>query len=309
MEIIYSIEQLNTNKKTAVAVGYFDGMHLGHQELIRRMQEYARSNDLIPSILTFDMSGMRAEGKGERDLFPREHTLSMAEDMGVEVFTDIPFDSIRDMSPEEFCSVVADKTCLNAGAVFCGEDFRFGKDRAGTVADLEAYGTDMGFAVIRIDDVYINGSTVSTSKIKEAVEDGDIKTANRMLGFPYQLTGEVIHGNHLAKGLGFPTANQRYPSGVIVPKKGVYLTETEAFGERYRSITNVGTRPTLTEDTVSTAETHIIGFSGDLYGKSIKVFFYEFIRPEQKFDSAEELKQVVQENIAYTRNAIIDNFQ
>ena len=306
MVTIRDIRQLNTEKKTAIAVGYFDGMHLGHRELISDMCKYAEENDMLPVILTFDMSEMRAEGKGKKDLFPREHTMDQAERMGVEVFADIPFGTIRDMVPDMFCrTVLSGENSLNAGAVFCGEDFRFGKGRSGSVEDLKKCGKDTGFSVIVIDDVYIDGDIVSTSRIKEAMEDGNVQKANQMLGSPYSISGEVIHGNHLAQGLGFPTANVQFPINVVLPKKGVYLTETVIGQDRYRSITNVGTRPTITEDVLPTAETHILDFCGDIYGESITVYFYEFVRPEQRFSSIDELKQTVLENVEYARNAII----
>ena len=306
MEVIHSFEQLNIQKKTAIAVGYFDGMHLGHKALISEMVRFAGEKDMIPLLLTFDMSDLRAEGKGKKDLFSREQTINSAEELGVEVYAEIPFGEIKEMSPADFCiKVLTNGKGLNAGAVFCGKDFRFGKDRSGTVEDLKDFGEKMGYTAVVVDDVYINGEIVSTSRIKEAVEEGDIKTANSMLGRPYSVCGEVIHGNHLAQGLGFPTANQRFPSNVIVPRKGVYLTITEIEGIKHRSITNVGTRPTVTNDLLSTAETHILDFSGDLYGRNIAVEFYEFIRPEQKFRSVEELKNMVLDNIAYAREAAI----
>ncbi|MDO5138786.1 MAG: bifunctional riboflavin kinase/FAD synthetase [Oscillospiraceae bacterium] len=304
MEIIHSYGQLNMQKKTAVAIGYFDGMHLGHKELIRKMREYALENDLLPTILTFDMSRMRAEGKGKKDLFPREYTLNLAEEMGVKVYAEIPFSRIRDMNPDVFCrEVLASENGLNVGAVFCGNNFRFGKNRSGAVANLERCGEKARFSVEVIDDIYVDGEVVSTSKIKEAIEAGDIKIANNMLGRPYSIKGEVIHGNHLAQGLGFPTANQRYPANVLVPKKGVYLTITEIYGKQYRSITNVGTRPTVTNDEEATAETHILDFNNDIYGETIQVLFYDFIRSEQRFGSRQELVDTVISNISLARKA------
>lgn len=307
MDIILSFDQQDMKKKTAIAVGYFDGMHLGHRELIRKMCRYAEEKDLLPMILTFNMSELRAEGKGKKDLFLREHNMALAEELGVEVFADIPFGLICDMLPDEFCkTVLSGENSLSAAAVFCGEDFRFGKNRIGTVTDLYDCGEHLGFSVIAIDGVQIDGETVSTSKIKEAVTSGDIEKANRMLGTPYVISGEVIHGNHLARGMGFPTANILLREGIVSPKKGVYITETNIKGERYRSITNIGTRPTVTKDVISTAETHILDFDKDIYGENIEVFFYKFVRPEHKFDSAETLKQIVHANIALARDYKID---
>lgn len=308
MEIIHSYEQLNIPEKTAIAVGYFDGMHLGHKALISEMTRYAERKAIIPVLLTFDMSEMRAAGKGKKDLFPREYTINLAKELGVEMYAEISFGKIREMNPSDFCNkVLANVQGLNADAVFCGKDFRFGKNRSGAVQDLKRCGLELGYSTVIINDVYFNGEIISTSRIKEALEKGDVLMANSMLGRPYSICGEVIHGNHLAQELGFPTANQRYPSNVIVPKKGVYLTETEVDGTLFRSITNVGTRPTVTDDLMSTAETHILDFSGDLYGKNIVVKFYKFIRPERRFESIEQLKTIVKSDIQTAKSALLFN--
>ena len=307
MDITHSYKQLNIHKKAAIAVGYFDGMHIGHRKLISTMCKYAEEKDMTSVLLTFDMSELRADGKGKKDLFPREYNVFQAEKLGAEIFAEIPFADIRDMTPKKFCrEVLADEKGLHAGAVFCGEDFRFGKNRSGSVEELRLFGADNGYDVEAISGVYIGDELVSTSKIKDAIENGDIKKANTMLGEPYAMSGEVIHGNHLARGLGFPTANVLFPPNVVIPKKGVYLTETTIGEYKYRSITNIGTRPTLTDDVDSTTETHILDFSGDLYGKIITVIFYDFVRPEQKFFSVKELKCVVEDNIRYARRAVID---
>lgn len=303
MEIIRTIEKLNTEKKTAVAVGYFDGMHIGHQELIRQMLQCAKENDFLPAILTFDMHTFRAAGKGKHDLFPRSYTTHLAEKAGVELYVDLPFEEIRDLEPDQFASAVLGEGFLHAGAVFCGEDFRYGKGRAGDVDDLRTEGKKNGFTANIVKSVMLEGETVSTSRIKELMKAGNVREANRMLGKPYSLYGEVIHGNHLAQGLGFPTANIHLPAEILSPRKGVYLTETIVDGVRYRSITNIGTRPTITEDVKSTAETHILDFNENVYGDHILVEFYDFIRPEQKFESIEELRRIVLQNIKYARES------
>ena len=306
MEIIRTIGKLNTEKKTAVAVGYFDGMHIGHQELIRQMLQCAKDNDLLPAILTFDMHTFRAAGKGKHDLFPRSYTTHLAEKAGVELYVDLPFEEIRVLEPDQFASAVLGEGFLHAAAVFCGDDFRYGKDRAGNVDDLRTEGEKNGFTANVVDSVMLDGEAVSTSRIKEHMKLGEIREANRMLGKPYSMYGEVIHGNHLAQGMGFPTANIRLPAEILSPRKGVYLTETIVDGVRYRSITNIGTRPTITDDIESTAETHILDFDQNLYGKRIRILFYDFIRPEQKFGSAEELKHMVRSNIEQAMNALLE---
>ena len=303
MEIIRTIGKLNTEKKTAVAVGYFDGMHIGHQELIRQMLQCAKDNDLLPAILTFDMHTFRATGKGKHDLFPRSYTTHLAEKAGVELYVDLPFEEIRNLEPDQFASAVLGEGFLHAAAVFCGDDFRYGKGRAGDVDDLRAEGKKNRFNANVVESVMLDGEAVSTSRIKELMKLGEIKEANRMLGKPYSMYGEVIHGNHLAKGMGFPTANINLPAEILSPRKGVYLTETIVDGVKYCSITNIGTRPTITNDVESTAETHILDFDQNLYGKRIRILFFDFIRPEQKFESKEELRRIVLQNIKYARES------
>ena len=306
MEIIRTIGKLNTEKKTAVAVGYFDGMHIGHQELIRQMLQCAKDNDLLPAILTFDMHTFRAAGKGKHDLFPRSYTTHLAEKAGVELYVDLPFEEIRDLEPDQFASAVLGEGFLHAAAVFCGDDYRYGKGRVGDVDDLRTEGMRNGFTANVVESVMLDGEAVSTSRIKELMKLGEIREVNRMLGKPYSMYGEVIHGNHLAQGMGFPTANIHLPAEILSPRKGVYLTETIVDGVKYRSITNIGTRPTITDDVESTAETHILDFNQDLYGKRIRILFFDFLRPEQKFSSVEELRHIVKVNIEQARSALLE---
>ena len=301
MEIVHSVRKLNTKKKTAVAVGYFDGMHLGHQELIHRMIEYAKKYNYSPAILTFDMHILRAEGKGKHDLFPREYTMHLAEKEGIDFYIDLPFEEIRNLKPDQFAKNILGEQFLCADAVFCGSDFRYGRDRAGTIENLKLSGKENNFSVYEVEAVTLDGEIISTTRIKEFMKEGNVKEANRMLGKPYSICGEVIHGNHLAQLMGFPTANILVPDSILPPKKGVYLTETIFHGHNYRSITNIGTRPTITDDVKSTAETHILDFNDDIYGEKILVKFYEFIRPEQKFNNVEELKRTVIQNINYAK--------
>lgn len=304
MEIIRTIGKLNTEKKTAVAVGYFDGMHIGHQELIRQMLQCAKDNVLLPAILTFDMHTFRAAGKGKHDLFPRSYTTHLAEKAGVELYVDLPFEEIRDLEPDQFATAVLGNGFLHAGAVFCGDDFRYGKDRAGGVEQLIEEGKSNGFLVDSVACVVKDGDVVSTTRIKELIRRGAICEANRLLGRPYSISGEVIHGNHLAQSMGFPTANLLFPRNILSPPKGVYRTEIVIGDHAYSSITNIGTRPTVTQDTDFTAETHILDYDRDIYGEVVTIKFYEYIREERKFSSITDLINEVNADIDYVRNEI-----
>lgn len=303
MRIICSREEYTETRRAAVAVGYFDGMHIGHAELIRVMKREAEANGLAAVLLTFDMSALRAGGKGTKDLITRDQKLRLACESGVDYYVELRFDEVRELSPELFSAEILGTPFLNAAVVCSGTDFRFGRNRAGSVRDLEILGTQIGFRSIAVEEVRVDGIAVSTSLIKQKIRDGKITEANRMLGYSYQLEGTVIHGNHLAHGMGFPTANITLPEEIVSPKRGVYLSQTIIGERKYRSITNIGVRPTVTDDVEPTAETHILDFDGDLYGQKILLLLHEFIRPEQRFASAEELVGTVKENIRYARTA------
>ena len=299
MKIISGKTAYEETRKSAVAVGYFDGMHIGHMALIRAMMTTAETDGLASVLLTFDMSTLRAAGKGTQDLITRSQKIRIAEAAGVEYFAEIPFEEVRDLSPEEFAEQILGGGFLKAETVCIGADFRFGKGRAGSAEDLIRIGNEAGFRTLTVEEVRAGDAVVSTSAIKELIRNGRIEEADVMLGYPYRIEGTVVHGNHLAAGMGFPTANLLIPKETVPPRRGVYLSRTSIDGASYKSITNIGTRPTVTEDTEPTAETHLLDFTGDLYGKPIAVMLYEFIRPEQRFSSAEELIRTVRANIEY----------
>ncbi len=303
MKVICSREEYLETRRSAVAVGYFDGMHIGHAELIRVMKREAEKNGLAAVLLTFDMRSLRPDGKGAKDLITRDQKLRHARDLGVDYYVELRFNEVRDLLPEEFSAQILGSRFLKAAVVCSGTDFRFGRNRSGSAVDLADLGAVNGFRSIAVEEVCIGGEAVSTTLIKEKIRNGEIGAVNRMLGYPYQLEGIVIHGNHLAHGMGFPTANITLPEEIVSPKRGVYLSQTVIGNRKYRSITNIGIRPTVTDDVEPTAETHILDFDGDLYGQKILLLLYEFIRPEQRFSSAEELIETVKDNIRYARTA------
>lgn len=290
--------------RTAVAVGYFDGMHKGHLSVLETALDVSREQGLVPVILTFDMSRTRAAGKGSRNLFPDSFRDRKAEELGFSYCVTLDFGRIAPMDEETFVRDVI-RDGLNAACVICGCDFRYGNGRTGDVASLTSLCASMDIGVKSVSQVTVDGIPVATSVIKELLENGEVEKANRMLGYEYPVHGTVTHGNHIAHSLGFPTANLDMPADLVCPAKGAYFSLTEADGSVFRSVTNIGTRPTVTEDLIPTCETHILDFSGDLYGKEITVRLLQFLRPEQHFGSLDELIDAVNENVEYARNAII----
>ena len=293
--------------KNAVAIGYFDGMHRGHMSVLRQALEQAAGYSLSSAILTFDMSRTRSPGKGSRDLTSAGFRQKKAEELGFDYYIDLDFASISDMTEKEFVSRILGRGCLNAAVVVCGENFRFGKGRSGDVKSLRRLCGPYGIRVVSVEPLLYGGDAISTSRIKKLIENGDVATAAKLLGYPYFIEGTVVEGNRLAHTLGFPTANMDLSPSLVCPRRGVYLSRTEVDGQQWKSITNIGVRPTVTEDVIPVCETHLVDFEGDLYGKELKTELFKFIRPEKQFSSVEELKETVLQNVDYARTVVLDD--
>ena len=295
--MIETVKMEPLNIKTAVAIGYFDGVHTGHRMILDTAAAYAKQMSLHTAVVTFDMPGRRAEGKGSRDLITSQEKKRLISEAGVEYFVSPPFEDFCSLSGRDFVDRVLSRKCLNAAVVVCGDDFRFGRDRECGVRELARFCGPYGIQVFEQEALIMDGERVSSSRIKAELQEGNIQEVNRLLGYTYSVSGRVIHGNNKACELGFPTANILFPAECVLPKKGVYISDVVVNGERYRGVTNIGTRPTLTEDQQSVVETHIIGFSGDLYGSDMTVSLLRFLRPEKKFGTAGELAEAVRLNI------------
>ena len=218
----------------------------------------------------------------------------LLEDAGVEVLYSLEFSQVKDWEAEAFVEQVLFETCA-AQRLCCGEDFRFGRGARGDTALLQTLCDRRGVELTVVPPVKEGGEKVSSTRIRAAVEAGDISLANRLLGRPFGFSLEVIHGNHIGTGLGTPTINQAIPEGFVLPRFGVYASWCRVGGEYFYGVTNVGVKPTVGSDRVL-AETWMPEFQGDLYGKRVRVFLLEFLRPEKKFGSLEELKAAIQTN-------------
>ena len=276
------------------AIGYFDGVHLGHEAVLSAAVGSAGKRGYKSAALTFDLTGFRPGGKGNADLMTREQCFERIAALGLDYTVVIPMDAVRSYTPDVFAgTILRDK--LRVKELFCGDDFFFGRDRAGTAEVLRAEGEELGFTVSVVPSVTVGGSPVSTSRIKEMVSSGDIAGASMLLGRHYSYSGTVYEDKHLASQMGFPTANQHFPE-IVRPRPGVYISEALTNGIRYRSVTNLGTRPT-TGGGEYISETHILGFSGDLVGRDLTVELLAFRRPEIHFPDTEQLKAAVFEDI------------
>lgn len=292
------------NQRKVIALGFFDGVHLGHGALLRRVAERARELDAVPCAFTFDRSPAAAltgktvpllSGVDDRGLLMRER-------YGIQEVIVAPFDVMRQMDWQDFVAQYLQKE-LNVIHVVAGHDFHFGYKGEGTPRRLAEKCGRLGVGCDIIPKVELDGITVSSTYIRMLVAAGDMEGAARFLGHPHTLSGQVVHGSELGRTLGTPTANLLVTEGVIAPAFGVYAGKVFLPGGEIKlAVTNVGVRPTVNEDkTAVTVEPWILDYHGDLYGQDIRVEFYAHLRPERKFPSVQALRDAILENARQTR--------
>ncbi|MDL2232616.1 riboflavin biosynthesis protein RibF [Ruminococcaceae bacterium OttesenSCG-928-L11] len=290
MRVFATLDMEFPRESTCVALGLFDGLHPGHMQVIRAAVEKARELRKVSCVFTYTVSGALPGNKVQGRLLSDTRFYRILEELGVECVIRPDFSEFCDLEPERFAEEFL-RGRMGACHVACGEDFRFGKGAAGTVDTLRRqFGGADSLTVLPM--VRQDGGTVSSSRIREFIQAGEIETANAMLGRRFAIDFEVVHGRALGRTLGSPTINQPFPADFVVPRFGVYATLTHWDGREYVSVTNVGVKPTVGSDHVL-AETYIHGFSGDLYSMAVDVEFLRFIRPEQKFAGVEELREQI----------------
>lgn len=276
-------------EKTAVALGYFDGLHLGHIGVISAAME---QRSLKTAVFTFNCDTTLPKFQNPEDIISFENKRELMEKIGVEYLYAPDFAEVCGYTAEEFISEILVKR-LNAGFACCGRSFRFGRKGSGTPEMLSEIGSRYGIRVDVVQDVCKDGIPISSTHIRELIRNGDIETANDLLGYELWYRLPVIHGNKIGHTLDFPTINQVIPVTNIIPKFGVYKSYVEVDGRHYKGVTNIGVKPTVKErrdGDNAVMETHIIGYDGDLYGQRISVSLVRYIRPEIKFSDLNELK-------------------
>lgn len=270
-------------------MGYFDGIHIGHKCLIDAMDKYAVQNNLDKAVFTFTKS-ITLGHKG-KDILNSKDKLEAIENLGVDLFYSPDFSVFSQLTPEEFVKDVLTNS-MGAKAVFCGENFLFGKNRTGTIRVLKELCLQYGIEAFVVPTVTIDDEIVSSSLVRVALADGNMEKTNLLLGRCYSINFEVVHGKSLGKTLGTPTINQIYPEGMCTPKEGVYITKTTVESKEYPSVTGFGSRPTVSGTDLS-CETFIKGFSGDLYGQCVRVEFLKYLFPTQKFSDVAKLREMI----------------
>ena len=287
--------------KTIYALGFFDGVHLGHQALLAACRRLAEESGCQAGVVTFGTHPEALVLHNAPRLInsPKDREWLLKGKFHMDTVVTLPFDEQMRMMPwEDFLSVLREK--FGAAGFVCGEDFRFGYRGQGNAALLQGYCEEKIIPCAVVPDQTMDGIRVSSTYIRQQLETGDMATAVKFLGHPHILSGTVIHGRALGRKLGFPTANIVIPEGLAVPKFGVYACSCLIDGVRYPAVTNLGTRPTV-EGKHIRVESWILDYSGDLYDREITVEFHFFLRPEQKFPSLEALQAEIRRNAEETR--------
>lgn len=280
-----------------LALGVFDGVHVGHQAVIARAVRAAREDGGKAFVVTFSPHPIRvmAPAKAPNSLLATlDEKAAVVKALGVDGVLVIRFDAeFAKMGAEEFVR----KICAgNVASVAVGEDWRFGSGRSGDVEMLRRMGADLGFELQAVPPVMWDGERISSTRIRQAIRDGNFDTVGKMLGRSYEVSGTVIEGRKLGRELGFPTANIRL-GDLQAPKDGVWAVEVDG---QYRGVANLGMRPTVGGDE-KLLEVHVFDFSGDLYGKNLRVKFLRYIRGERKFSSLDELREQIAKDVLEAR--------
>ncbi len=287
------------NNGYAVALGNFDGIHIGHMAVLDETARFS-SDGLIPAVMLFDEHSLKKiKGEAPPMLMTEKERLAFIEEKGF-CYKKISFESIRYFSPEEFVKkILADE--FNAKAVVCGFDYHFGFEAKGNAETLRKLCAENSIECVTVNEIEIDEVKVSSTAIRNAIETGNIDFANKMLGRPFGFCSEVISGDQRGRTWGFPTANQKLPDGLVRPKFGVYESQVKLDGKIYKGVTNIGLRPTVGTDIVL-SETHILDFNEFIYGKSVDIRLKRFLRSEQRFDSFDELIMQIKSDVSRVKD-------
>jgi riboflavin kinase/FMN adenylyltransferase len=293
MKIYQGLTDFHPPKNPVVTSGTFDGLHLGHQKILNRLQELAKSKGGETVLLTYwphPRLVLQPHNNGLRLLSTFSEKVSLLREMGIDHLIILPFtEEFSQMSSEAFIGkILVDK--IQTKTLVIGYDHKFGKNREGSFEYLQAHSNLFGFEIEEISRQDVDELGVSSTKIRIALAEGDIHTASKYLGRSYSISGLVVKGQQIGRSMGFPTANiQVEDQYKLLPKDGAYAVNVQVNGLRYKAMLNIGDRPTVEGDK-KTIEAHLIDFQGDLYGLEIAIYFEAFLREEKKFDSLETLK-------------------
>ncbi|MBQ8062660.1 MAG: riboflavin biosynthesis protein RibF [Clostridia bacterium] len=287
-------------KGSVVALGSFDGLHIGHMAVINNAKNLASMLGAVPCICTFSEHPLKVlTGKEPPALFTGDVRDEAFRSTGIEVVR-LDFASIMHMSPEQFFEEILFKT-LHVAGVCCGFNYSFGDGGKGTPEMMDRLCAEKGVIFSASDATVLDGEPVSSTRIRNALGGGNVELANRMLGRPFKYRQQVVDGDKRGRTWGIPTINQPFPEELVVPRHGVYASRCIVDGKTYFGATNIGVRPTVKENDVVASETYLLDYEGDLYGKYVDVCLLKFLRPEKKFDTVEALEQQIHTDIETVR--------
>jgi riboflavin kinase/FMN adenylyltransferase len=301
VQVIHHASELaGSHRKVCLAIGVFDGVHLGHQQIIRQTIADAQQHETAAVVVTFDRhpNVIVAPDRVPPLIYSRAQKMRVIRKLGADALLEIVFDQeFSRQTGEQFIRSLA-RDLGRIQSICVGAEFVFGHKRSGDVALLKTLGSEIGFQVHGLAAVALDGQTVSSTRIREAVRAGDFDAASQMLGRAYSLAGQVVRGDQLGHQLGFPTANLD-TTGLLLPGNGIYAAHALVAETSHRAVLNIGVRPTVNQPPPAPRlEVHLLDFSGDLYGQEIEVTFAAKLRDEQKFASLDDLKAQIARDIA-----------
>jgi len=298
MRLFHGTDSASIARPTVLTLGVFDGLHLGHQLIMRTVVERARALGAVPTAITFDphpRAVLHPESAPPL-LQTFDQKIEAFGVLGLEQTIVIRFNrEFAQVRAEDFLREVA-RDRLQAREIYLGRGFAFGHNREGNIELLRKVSSQLGFRAEEVSEVRLRGQRISSSRIRALLALGQVNLARRMLGRPYGVEGRVVRGQERGRTLGFPTANLR-PQNRVIPRQGVYVTATLIEGQWRRSVTNVGTRPTFETATEPSVETYVMNWSGDLYGDVVRVRFLHRLRDERKFASVDDLKRRIEHDL------------
>jgi len=304
MDLIRSAGELASDvKRVCLAIGFFDGVHLGHQQILRQTMADARHHEGRVLVITFDNhpNTVVAPARVPPLIYSLSQKLRTIESLGIPALMLVHFDKeFSQQTAEGFIRGLA-RDLRQIASVCVGSNFTFGYKRGGNVGLLRKLGAELNFVVHGIAAVSLDGKAVSSTRIREAIRAGNLDAASQMLGRAYSLSGQVVRGDRLGHKLGFPTANVD-TTGLVLPPNGVYAVHAELNGISHRAVLNIGYRPTVqTPKPQLRVEAHLLDFCGDLYGRTLEIAFVERLRDEMKFDSLPELRDQITKDVLRAR--------
>ena len=306
MREITDITTFSTQQPTVLTIGTFDGVHLGHQKIIERVVTTARQEGLLATIFTFFPHPRMVvqHDKSLKLIHTLEEKKQLLQQLGVDLLVVQPFnEAFAQLTAEEFVSTILVQH-LNVKKVIIGYDHRFGRNRTANINDMRLFGEKYGFAVEEISVQEVDEVSVSSTKIREALNKGDVTTAEHYLGTPYSLTGTVVHGLKLGRTLGYPTANIQVTEDYkLIPKDGVYAVYSYIGERKVYGMMSIGKNPTI-EGKGASIEVYFFDFNGDLYDRELTIYFLKYLREERKFSSVALLKKQLQDDETTARKAI-----